>query len=229
MLPFRRLVIAAVCLIGMTLAQAQAQAKAKAPDILLLMPDQMRGDCLSALGHPAVKTPNLDKLAARGVAVPARLLDGAVLHAGQARAADRPVSADQRHRWFRRTTDPGADAAAAAGRCRLRHRVGGTQHAPGARARTVRLRAGDPGLDVHRRRRIRPVAATAGTGLRRHPRRRRTHRTVVQRLAGGALAARTRSAPDGVGRAAGARRGDHVGGGRNRCSSWPRATRRIRR
>ena len=34
------------------------------PDILLLMPDQMRGDCLSALGHPAVRTPTLDALAA---------------------------------------------------------------------------------------------------------------------------------------------------------------------
>ena len=26
------------------------------PDILLIMPDQMRGDCLSILGHPAVRT-----------------------------------------------------------------------------------------------------------------------------------------------------------------------------
>jgi arylsulfatase A-like enzyme len=31
------------------------------------MPDQMRGDCLSGLGHPAVKTPEMDKLAADGV------------------------------------------------------------------------------------------------------------------------------------------------------------------
>ncbi len=65
MLTFRRIAIAAVGLIGMALAKVQAQAKA--PDILLLMPDQMRGDCLSALGHPVVKTPNLDALAARGV------------------------------------------------------------------------------------------------------------------------------------------------------------------
>jgi arylsulfatase A-like enzyme len=36
------------------------------PDILLLMPDQMRGDCLSALGHPAVRTPTLDRLARDG-------------------------------------------------------------------------------------------------------------------------------------------------------------------
>jgi len=37
------------------------------PDILLVMPDQMRGDCLSSLGHPVVRTPCLDKLAKQGV------------------------------------------------------------------------------------------------------------------------------------------------------------------
>ncbi len=37
------------------------------PDILLIMPDQMRGDCLSILGHPAVRTPSLDALARQGV------------------------------------------------------------------------------------------------------------------------------------------------------------------
>ena len=41
-------------------------APAQQPDILLLMPDQMRGDCLSVLGHPAVRTPHLDKLAEDG-------------------------------------------------------------------------------------------------------------------------------------------------------------------
>ncbi|MHC4497412.1 MAG: sulfatase-like hydrolase/transferase, partial [Planctomycetota bacterium] len=30
-------------------------------------PDQMRGDCLSILGHPVVRTPNLDELAREGV------------------------------------------------------------------------------------------------------------------------------------------------------------------
>lgn len=36
------------------------------PDILLIMPDQMRGDCLSAAGHAAVRTPALDHLAGEG-------------------------------------------------------------------------------------------------------------------------------------------------------------------
>ena len=38
-----------------------------APDnVLFITADQWRGDCLSALGHPCLKTPNLDRLAAQG-------------------------------------------------------------------------------------------------------------------------------------------------------------------
>ena len=36
------------------------------PDILLIMPDQMRGDCLSLAGHPVVRTPVLDEIGAQG-------------------------------------------------------------------------------------------------------------------------------------------------------------------
>jgi arylsulfatase A-like enzyme len=42
-------------------------ARAARPDILLVMPDQMRGDCLSAVGHPVVRTPGFDELARGGV------------------------------------------------------------------------------------------------------------------------------------------------------------------
>ncbi|MEI7902190.1 MAG: sulfatase-like hydrolase/transferase [bacterium] len=55
---------AAVCPSRVFAAAAQESAK---PDILLIMPDQMRGDCLSILGHPAVRTPQLDALAQEGV------------------------------------------------------------------------------------------------------------------------------------------------------------------
>jgi arylsulfatase A-like enzyme len=41
-------------------------AQAPRPDILLIMPDQFRGDSLSALGHPVVHTPNLDAVARQG-------------------------------------------------------------------------------------------------------------------------------------------------------------------
>jgi len=36
-------------------------------NVLFITLDQWRGDCLSALGHPVVRTPNLDRLAAGGV------------------------------------------------------------------------------------------------------------------------------------------------------------------
>ena len=37
------------------------------PDILLIMTDQQRGDCLSAAGHPVLMTPNMDSIANNGV------------------------------------------------------------------------------------------------------------------------------------------------------------------
>ena len=36
------------------------------PHMLLIVTDHWRGDCLSRLGHPAVETPHLDSLSARG-------------------------------------------------------------------------------------------------------------------------------------------------------------------
>jgi arylsulfatase len=56
-----------VLLAGLAIIGGQgARAEAPKPDILFLMPDQMRGDCLSVLGHPVVRTPALDKLAQEG-------------------------------------------------------------------------------------------------------------------------------------------------------------------
>ena len=37
------------------------------PNIILLMCDQFRGDCLSFFDHPDVKTPYLDNLASDGI------------------------------------------------------------------------------------------------------------------------------------------------------------------
>jgi arylsulfatase A-like enzyme len=47
-------------------SMSSAADKAPKPDMLLIMPDQMRGDCLSILGHPAVCTTQLDELAGQG-------------------------------------------------------------------------------------------------------------------------------------------------------------------
>lgn len=43
------------------------QPSADRPNILLIFPDQWRGDCLSYLGNPDVETPNLDELCCHGV------------------------------------------------------------------------------------------------------------------------------------------------------------------
>ncbi|MBL8213254.1 MAG: sulfatase [Bryobacterales bacterium] len=48
-------------------AALQAQARAAKPNIVFVLIDDMRWDCLSILGHPIVKTPNIDRLAKEGV------------------------------------------------------------------------------------------------------------------------------------------------------------------
>lgn len=61
----------------------------KQPNIVLIMTDQMRGDALGIAGHPDVKTPYLDSLAAKGVmfdhaysACPSCVPARAALHTG---------------------------------------------------------------------------------------------------------------------------------------------------
>ena len=45
-------------------------AKNKLPNIILFVPDEMRGDCISLCGkrNPVIKTPNIDSIAQEGVA-----------------------------------------------------------------------------------------------------------------------------------------------------------------
>src|SRR5438874_10566889 len=57
--------VLAICIL-LVAGMAGGAAAPKQPDILLIMPDQMRGDCMSARGHPVVRTPHLDKLAGEG-------------------------------------------------------------------------------------------------------------------------------------------------------------------
>ncbi len=61
----------------------------KKPNIILIMTDQLRGDCLGYAGHPDVKTPYLDTLASKGVvfdhaysACPSCIAARAALHTG---------------------------------------------------------------------------------------------------------------------------------------------------
>lgn len=48
-------------------AAAPLHAQAKKPNILIILSDDQRFDALGCAGHPILKTPNLDRIAARGV------------------------------------------------------------------------------------------------------------------------------------------------------------------
>jgi iduronate 2-sulfatase len=59
----------AFCFFGVAAAtanSAQAQDSSRRPNVLLIMADDLNND-MGTYGHPMVKTPNLDRLAARGV------------------------------------------------------------------------------------------------------------------------------------------------------------------
>jgi len=52
--------------VALVAAGSRAADRAGHPNILFLMADEFRADCLGAAGHPLVKTPNLDALARSG-------------------------------------------------------------------------------------------------------------------------------------------------------------------
>ena len=58
---------ALLSLISWLATPTRAAAPAHRPNILLLVADEYRHDCLGVAGHPIVKTPNFDRLAAEGV------------------------------------------------------------------------------------------------------------------------------------------------------------------
>jgi len=66
---------------GIWLLQAKTESKPTlgiVKNILFIMVDQMRADCLSLVGHPLVETPNLDWLAGRGAYFPNTYVQTAV-------------------------------------------------------------------------------------------------------------------------------------------------------
>lgn len=78
----------------------------KKPNILLIMTDQLRGDCLGFAGHPDVKTPYLDTLASRGVsfdraysACPSCIAARAALHTGMDQKHHRRVGYQDNIPW----------------------------------------------------------------------------------------------------------------------------------
>jgi arylsulfatase A-like enzyme len=59
--------LCAITLWGWTAACSAAEAKAPHPNIIFILSDDHRPDCVGALGNPHIKTPTLDTLVERGV------------------------------------------------------------------------------------------------------------------------------------------------------------------
>ena len=59
--------LAAVLLLGPLSCAGGEKAPERGPNVLFILTDDQRWDCLGAAGHPHLKTPNLDRLAAEGV------------------------------------------------------------------------------------------------------------------------------------------------------------------
>ena len=76
------------------------------PNILLILCDEMRGDCLGIAGHPDVKTPWLDNLAATGIryahaysATPTCIPARAAIHTGMCQEHHGRVGYQDGVRW----------------------------------------------------------------------------------------------------------------------------------
>jgi arylsulfatase A-like enzyme len=63
----RRILALAVVLAALACRPGPAAEKGRPPSFVVLLTDDQRWDCLGCMGHPLLKTPNIDRLAAEGV------------------------------------------------------------------------------------------------------------------------------------------------------------------
>ena len=63
----RFLAAAIVCAVGLGCAGAPTASGKKGPNVLVILADDLRWDAMSCAGHPFLRTPNIDRLAAEGV------------------------------------------------------------------------------------------------------------------------------------------------------------------
>lgn len=63
----REFIAASTATLGATMLPVNSRAKTKKPNLILFNPDQLRAESIACYGHPLVKTPNMDRLAAKGV------------------------------------------------------------------------------------------------------------------------------------------------------------------
>ena len=67
----------AVVVVALVLACSHPLAAAGRPNILLIFADDQRADTIGALGNPAIRTPNLDRLVHRGLSFTRAYMQGA--------------------------------------------------------------------------------------------------------------------------------------------------------
>jgi N-sulfoglucosamine sulfohydrolase len=62
----RSLLLHTLVIVGIALAisPVRGEEKSRRPNVLLIIPDQLRAQGLGCMGNPDVKTPHLDRLAA---------------------------------------------------------------------------------------------------------------------------------------------------------------------
>ncbi|MEC2158331.1 arylsulfatase [Virgibacillus halodenitrificans] len=89
------------------------------PNVLLIMVDQMRADCLSMLNHPVVDTPNLDQLARNGAlfnnayaATPSCVPARASVLTGMSQTSTKRVGYEDKVDWNYENSMPGEFAKA---------------------------------------------------------------------------------------------------------------------
>src|SRR5262249_15001627 len=79
--------IGQACAIGLLVAWigiAAAAAPDERPNLVLILADDMRPDCIAALGHPVVKTPHLDALVRQGTTFTSAVAAYPICHVSRA-------------------------------------------------------------------------------------------------------------------------------------------------
>jgi arylsulfatase A-like enzyme len=71
-------------LLALFLFSASPLLAAEKPNIVVIVADDMRPDCIAALGHPVIKTPNLDRLVREGTAFPRAVAAYPICHVSRA-------------------------------------------------------------------------------------------------------------------------------------------------
>ena len=137
--PMNRLLLLLLCILLPNLQPARGAdetpaAKAR-PNVLFIAIDDLR-DWVGYLGNKQVKTPNLDRLAARGVALHAQLLRLALLQSVAHGAADGPAARHQPASTTTATTG-GRSSPTAPSRCRCTSRTTATTSPARARSTTT--------------------------------------------------------------------------------------------